>query len=97
MECRPPPPAGHPAAMTGLARTPSAVCTPLSGTKSSSAHPWVWLARTLPGAGERQGQRHRLDETTWAGPGSHTLRQATMLGLFSQPKQLYSTSPMWIF
>ena len=94
MERRPPPPAGHPAAMTSLARTLSAMYTPLSGRKSSSAHPWVWLARTLPGAGDCQGQGHRLDETMWAGLGSYTPRQATKLGLSSQPKQLYSTSPV---
>ena len=54
--------------MTSLARTLSAVYTPLSGRKSSSAHPWGWLARTLPRAGECQGQGHRLDEAKWAGP-----------------------------
>lgn len=72
--------------MTSLARTLSAVYTPLSGRKSSSAHPWVWLVGTLPGVGECPGQGHRLDETKWAGLGSYTLRQATMLEPYSQPK-----------
>lgn len=36
--------------------------------KSSSAHPWGWLARMLPGAGECQGQGPKLDEAKQAGP-----------------------------